>query len=104
MPSETPKTPAPAGKLKRLRLTLDQDLKLLQFCLQSSSTFGRSKRLQKWWDKVAENFNGWLRQGYTNHQHHVDHLVKKRLEFLARLGTGDEDEKGPYKDAIDDWI
>lgn len=45
LPSAIPKTPATTGNPKRLKLTLAQNLKLLQYYLQSASIFGQSKKI-----------------------------------------------------------
>lgn len=92
------------SEIARKRLTPGEDLKLIQLCIQHSNTYGQPKKLLVWWKIIGNKFNNWLGAEVTNHRRHVDKLIEKRQLFLSMLGTGDEDEESPFKEAIDSWI
>ncbi len=90
---------------KHLLLTKDEDIKLLQLCLQNANSYDALKMMTTWWNNIIKEFNKWLtREEVTNLSRHVAKLIKERELQLKMLMTGDEDEKGPYIDAIDEWI
>lgn len=92
------------AKVTKIRLTQEQDTKLLRLCIANARTFGQPKNMISWWDNVGDKFNKWLQKEFTNHRRHVGTLVQKRQFNLSMLGTGEEDETGPYIEAIDEWI
>lgn len=90
---------------KSLLLTKDEDIKLLQLMLSNANTYEISKMMTVWWNNVTKEFNRGLTRGVaTNLARHVARLMKERELQLEMLVTGDEDETGPYIQAIDEWI
>ena len=94
----------PKKRTPRIKLSPAEDLALIQYCLKYSDTYGRSKSDAAWWNAVGNKFNRSFGKNFTNHKRRVNDLVKTRKLFLEMLQTGDEDEKGPFIDAITQWI
>ena len=103
--TQEPEQPTgPKKKTARIKLSPAEDLALIQYCLKYSDTYGRSKPDVAWWKNVGNKFNTCLEKSFTNHKRHIKELVKTRKLFLDMLQTGDEDETGPFIDAITEWI
>ncbi|KAL2058247.1 hypothetical protein ABVK25_001865 [Lepraria finkii] len=94
----------PKRKTPRTKLSPREDLALIRFCLKHADTYGQSKKDVAWWKNVGDEFNSWLERPFTNHKRHIKELVKTRKLFLEMLQSGDEDETGPFIDAITQWI
>ena len=79
---------------------------LIQFCLSNQNTYGLPRKTTEWWKHIEVQFNGFLEEGknITNTRRRVETLVHKRRSFLAKLGTGTEDNKSTLNDALDRWI
>lgn len=101
---ETEQSTGPKKRAPKIKLGPKEDLALVQFCLKYADTYGRSKSDVHWWKNVGNKFNTWLHKPFTNHKRHMKDLVKARKLFLEMLQTGDEDETGPFVDAITQWI
>ncbi|KAL9041379.1 MAG: hypothetical protein Q9180_001316 [Flavoplaca navasiana] len=88
------------------RAKLDnEDLRVLvMLCVKNQETYGIPKQLTKWWTKIEVDLATERKKTYKNAKKKVAELVKERLAFLAALGSGEEDEKTPLNDALDDWI
>ena len=94
----------PKRKTPRTKRSPGEDLALIQFCLKHDDIYGRSKKDVASWKNVGDKFNSWLERPFTIHKRHIKELVKTRKLFLEMLQTRDEDETGPFIDAITQWI
>ena len=88
----------------RVFLGDQEKLALVKMCLANAETYGIPKKIVKWWDDRAMEFHKWSQKPYTKVQDKLTKMVSDRRAFLATLGTGEEDEPGPFSQAVDAWI
>jgi hypothetical protein len=88
---------------KIIRLTDDDMLVILRLCLQEQAAYGhQSDRM--FWRLIARRFHEARGKEHKTLSRAVAKVVQERREFLALLGSGEQDTQSSMTDALDGWI